>query len=273
MRRVGATSLRPGLKRALQAIQKKQPLSTFPSNLLAQSLLKDPKLCPNFCYGSSSGRTVALRRHQEPILSIRCFASMSSSDEEARNDKPCGMSGNFHSPFLGPCFSHLEVKRSSRGYEIEVFLSRNQQQRSFSSDGGGGESKPSNNSDPGISETSISKIAERRERRKRLTVLYPYNEQDILRKQKNRKEKALERTLANVNRALLGNMVIAGSKLFAWFCSQSSSMMSEFIHSVVDCANQYLLLQGLKQSRHVADRKHPYGYGTNHPLLFLGLLP
>jgi len=40
-------------------------------------------------------------------------------------------------------------------------------------------------------------------------------------------------------------------------------MMSEFIHSVVDCGNQSLLLMGLRDSQNEADRLHPYGYGKS----------
>lgn len=40
-------------------------------------------------------------------------------------------------------------------------------------------------------------------------------------------------------------------------------MLAEFIHSVVDCGNQSLLLIGLRDSNMAADRKHPYGYGKS----------
>ena len=68
-------------------------------------------------------------------------------------------------------------------------------------------------------------------------------------------------TYSNVQRALGGNAVIAIAKLAAAISSGSSAMMSEFVHSVVDCGNQALLLVGLKSSGFAPDRTHPYGYG------------
>jgi zinc transporter 9 len=81
--------------------------------------------------------------------------------------------------------------------------------------------------------------------------------------QNARNERARAKTAANVRRALYGNMIICASKLGAWISSGSSSMMSEFVHSMVDCGNQALLLMGLRDSRNAADRLHPYGYGKS----------
>lgn len=74
---------------------------------------------------------------------------------------------------------------------------------------------------------------------------------------------ARAKTAANVRRALAGNVVICAAKLAAWLSSGSSSMLSELVHSIVDCGNQSLLLVGLRDSQNVADRKHPYGYGKS----------
>eukprot|EP00546_Thalassionema_frauenfeldii_P004812 CAMPEP_0178925108 /NCGR_PEP_ID=MMETSP0786-20121207/17715_1 /TAXON_ID=186022 /ORGANISM="Thalassionema frauenfeldii, Strain CCMP 1798" /LENGTH=472 /DNA_ID=CAMNT_0020599925 /DNA_START=537 /DNA_END=1955 /DNA_ORIENTATION=- len=85
----------------------------------------------------------------------------------------------------------------------------------------------------------------------------------IRRKQKKNLDEARAKTAANVRRALGGNMLICCCKFGAWLSSGSSSMLSEFVHSVVDCGNQSLLLIGLRDSGNVADRRHPYGYGKS----------
>ena len=76
-------------------------------------------------------------------------------------------------------------------------------------------------------------------------------------------EKIREQRISTVRRALGGNVVIAVAKLGAFLHSGSSAMLSEFIHSIVDCGNQSLLLVGLRDSGNEADRSHQYGYGKS----------
>lgn len=61
--------------------------------------------------------------------------------------------------------------------------------------------------------------------------------------------------------AFIGNALIAVSKFIAAGFTGSSAMLSEGIHSVVDCGNQLLLLFGLKRAETKPDRRHPFGYG------------
>jgi len=57
------------------------------------------------------------------------------------------------------------------------------------------------------------------------------------------------------------NFLIAIIKFIAGGITNSSSMISEGIHSLVDTTNQLLLLYGLKRSVKPADLQHPFGYG------------
>jgi cation diffusion facilitator family transporter len=61
--------------------------------------------------------------------------------------------------------------------------------------------------------------------------------------------------------ALIGNTLIAITKFAAAMVTQSSAMLSEGIHSLVDTGNQALLLYGLKRAKRPADAEFPFGHG------------
>jgi cation diffusion facilitator family transporter len=71
----------------------------------------------------------------------------------------------------------------------------------------------------------------------------------------------MARSYKSIYSALLANLFIAITKFVAGGISNSSAMISEAIHSLVDTINEILLLFGIKQSKKPPDDKRPFGYG------------
>ncbi|MDQ6936556.1 MAG: cation diffusion facilitator family transporter [Actinomycetota bacterium] len=63
--------------------------------------------------------------------------------------------------------------------------------------------------------------------------------------------------------ALVANLGIAVLKFIAFFITRSSSLLAEGVHSLVDSANQVLLLIGGRRARRDADAQHQFGYGRD----------
>jgi cation diffusion facilitator family transporter len=61
--------------------------------------------------------------------------------------------------------------------------------------------------------------------------------------------------------ALGANFGIALAKGFAAWHTKSGAMLAEAIHSFADCANQLLLLIGLRRAKQPVSEEHPLGYG------------
>ncbi len=73
-------------------------------------------------------------------------------------------------------------------------------------------------------------------------------------------EKGSERPVV-ILAAMAANFGIAVAKFVAAAITGSSAMISEGIHSLVDTANEGLLLVGMRRSERKADAAHPFGYG------------
>jgi len=72
---------------------------------------------------------------------------------------------------------------------------------------------------------------------------------------------ASESSKKTIFAAMGANLAIAITKFIAAFITNSSAMISEGIHSLVDTIDQLLLLLGLRMSQKPADDSHPFGYG------------
>lgn len=64
----------------------------------------------------------------------------------------------------------------------------------------------------------------------------------------------------SVTIAIISNIVVGASKLVAFLFTGSGVMLSEFIHSIADTANQLFLFIGIERSHKPADESFNYGY-------------
>lgn len=67
----------------------------------------------------------------------------------------------------------------------------------------------------------------------------------------------------HIIQSLIVNILIVCAKAFAAFMTKSGAMLAETIHSFADCANQALLLLGVKQAQKPEDETHQFGYGVS----------
>jgi cation diffusion facilitator family transporter len=61
--------------------------------------------------------------------------------------------------------------------------------------------------------------------------------------------------------AIFANLLIAVAKFIVALITNSSAMLAEAIHSVVDTGNELLILYGIQRSQAPPDDLHPFGHG------------
>ncbi len=71
----------------------------------------------------------------------------------------------------------------------------------------------------------------------------------------------MAKSKASIYSALAANLLISITKFAAGAATSSGSMTAEGTHSVVDTANEVLLLYGLRRSQKPPDKLRPFGYG------------
>lgn len=62
--------------------------------------------------------------------------------------------------------------------------------------------------------------------------------------------------------ALVVNFTVCMMKMVVYAVSMSPSMLAEFLHSMLDTANQGMIYWGLYVSKKAPDKHHPYGYAS-----------
>ena len=72
-----------------------------------------------------------------------------------------------------------------------------------------------------------------------------------------------ESSTAQIIQSLAVNVVITIAKGIAAVMTGSGALLAETIHTSADCANQLLLLLGVRQSKQPPDEAHPLGYGRS----------
>ena len=83
-------------------------------------------------------------------------------------------------------------------------------------------------------------------------------ERDLKTTSRGRRSPQFSSTAA-VYAALIGDILVALSKIGAAIWTGSAAMTSEAIHSIVDTTNEILLLYGIHRSLQKADADHPFG--------------
>lgn len=67
----------------------------------------------------------------------------------------------------------------------------------------------------------------------------------------------------HIFQSLAVNVTIVLVKVVAAVLTRSGSMLAEALHSTADCANQVLLLIGIRQAQRPPSEQHPLGYGRS----------